>query len=51
MATGSLEKRYTPFIILLLVAALVATLGLWAADRSASGQVDILPTSGSTETL
>jgi TRAP-type mannitol/chloroaromatic compound transport system substrate-binding protein len=35
MATGSVEKRYTPLFILLLVAALVAVLGLWAKDRAA----------------
>jgi TRAP-type mannitol/chloroaromatic compound transport system substrate-binding protein len=35
MATGSVEKRYTPLFILILVAALVATLGLWAKDRAA----------------
>jgi TRAP-type mannitol/chloroaromatic compound transport system substrate-binding protein len=34
MATGSLEQRYTPLLILLLVAALVTVLGLWAVDRS-----------------
>ncbi len=34
MATGTIEKRYTPLIILLLVAALVAVLGLWAADKA-----------------
>ena len=34
MATVSLERRYTPLIILLLVAALVAALSLWAVDRA-----------------
>jgi TRAP-type mannitol/chloroaromatic compound transport system substrate-binding protein len=34
MATGSLEQRYTPLYILLLVAALVTVLGLWAVDRT-----------------
>tara|TARA_B110000503_G_scaffold85373_1_gene129868 strand:- start:100264 stop:101427 length:1164 start_codon:yes stop_codon:yes gene_type:complete len=38
MGNTSLERRYTPLIILLLVAALVATLGLWAADRAGTGQ-------------
>ena len=33
MGTASLEKRYTPLVILLLVAALVTVLGLWVADR------------------
>ena len=34
MSTASTEKRYTPLIILILVAALVTTLGLWARDKS-----------------
>ncbi|MFT4612894.1 MAG: TRAP-type mannitol/chloroaromatic compound transport system substrate-binding protein [Bacteroidia bacterium] len=34
MADVPTEKRYTPMIILLLVAALVTTLGLWARDRT-----------------
>ena len=34
MHEGSTEKRFTPLIILVLVAALVATLGLWARDRT-----------------
>lgn len=36
MANAPLEKRYTPLIILLLVAALVTVLGLWATDRAGS---------------
>jgi TRAP-type mannitol/chloroaromatic compound transport system substrate-binding protein len=36
MATGSVEKRYYPFIILLLVATLVVVVGLWAVDRAGS---------------
>jgi len=36
MPTGSLEQRYSPLIILLLVAALVAVTGLWATDRAGS---------------
>ena len=36
MPTGSLERRYSPLIILLLVAALVAVTGLWATDRAGS---------------
>ena len=36
MSTASTEKRYTPLIILILVAALVMTLGLWARDTSIS---------------
>ena len=35
MGKTATEKRYTPLIILLLVAALVVTLGLWAKDRAA----------------
>jgi len=31
---GSQEQRFTPFIILALVAALVLTIGLWATDRA-----------------
>ncbi len=34
MASNSLEKRYSPLIILLLVAALVLVIGLWAMDRA-----------------
>jgi len=34
MGTASLEKRYTPLVILLLVAALVVVFGLWAADQA-----------------
>ena len=49
MGQAPTETRYTPFIILLLVAALVATLGLWAADRSDRGQVNNLATTGNTE--
>jgi len=33
----SAERRLAPLIILLLVAALVTTLGLWARERSAAG--------------
>ena len=34
MAKASREKRYTPLIILALVAALVAVIGLWSVDRA-----------------
>ncbi len=34
MAGASFERRYTPFIILALVAALVLVLGLWAVERT-----------------
>jgi TRAP-type mannitol/chloroaromatic compound transport system substrate-binding protein len=34
LATPQLEKRLSPLIILLLVAALVAVVGLWAVDRA-----------------
>ena len=37
MAAGSVEQRYTPLIILLLVAALVLVLGLWATSRAREG--------------
>jgi len=37
MGETSGERRYAPLLILLLVAALVATLGLWARDRAAGG--------------
>jgi len=41
MGHASREQRYSPFIILALVAALVATIGLWAADvaRGRAGPV------------
>ncbi len=35
MAGASFEQRYSPFIILSLVAALVLVLGLWASGRAA----------------
>jgi len=38
MAAGSLERRYTPLIILLLVAALVLVLGLWASGLAKDGE-------------
>jgi len=34
MAKASREQRYTPLIILALVAALVAVIGLWSVDRA-----------------
>lgn len=37
MAAGSVEQRYTPLIILLLVAALVLVLGLWATSHAKEG--------------
>jgi TRAP-type mannitol/chloroaromatic compound transport system substrate-binding protein len=36
MTQSNLERRYSPLIILLLVAALVAVVGLWAMDRAGS---------------
>jgi len=52
MATGSLEKRYTPLIILLLVAALVTVVGLWATDRAGTGPVETVKGADrSTETF
>jgi len=39
MATQqAFEKRYSPLIILLLVAALVAVIALWARDKAGSGK-------------
>lgn len=38
MAAGSVERRYTPLIILVLVAALVLVLGLWATSRAKNGE-------------
>jgi TRAP-type mannitol/chloroaromatic compound transport system substrate-binding protein len=38
MAMESLERRFAPLIILTLVAALVAVIGLWAADKAGSGK-------------
>lgn len=40
MGQAPTETRYTPFIILLLVATLVATIGLWATDRAGMYQGD-----------
>jgi TRAP-type mannitol/chloroaromatic compound transport system substrate-binding protein len=40
MGTTATEKRYAPLIILLLVSALVVTLGLWAKDRAAVKKAD-----------
>ena len=49
MGKSSTEKQYTPIIILALVAALVATLGLWASEKSGeSGGPDEAAFSGST---
>ena len=36
MPSASPEQRYSPLIILLLVAALVVTIGLWSTDRAGS---------------
>ena len=49
MATGSLEQRYTPLYILLLVAALVTVLGLWAVDRTGRAGEDARQLAGSPE--
>jgi TRAP-type mannitol/chloroaromatic compound transport system substrate-binding protein len=38
--TGNREKRYTPILILVLVAALVVVIGLWATERSARTVAD-----------
>ncbi len=39
MATASLEKRFTPVVILLLVAALVSVIGLWAMERAGQRRI------------
>jgi TRAP-type mannitol/chloroaromatic compound transport system substrate-binding protein len=50
MGKSFTEKQYTPIIILALVAALVATLGLWASEKSGeSGGPDEAAFSGSTK--
>jgi len=36
MTQSNLERRYSPLIILLLIAALVAVVALWAVDRAGS---------------
>jgi len=46
MGNTATEKHYTPLIILLLVAALVVTLGLWAKDRAAVKKADRSDQSG-----
>lgn len=38
MTAGPVEKRFSPFIILALVAALVLVAGLWARDRAHRGE-------------
>lgn len=38
MAAATTEQRYTPFIILALVAALVLVIALWATGRAAAGK-------------
>ena len=40
MAASSFERRFTPLIILLLVAALVLTIGLWASGRAAQNSIN-----------
>lgn len=50
MATESREKRFTPLIILLLVAALVIALGLWAVDRTGRQSGDFSGGSSGTAT-
>ena len=39
MTAASAEKRFTPIIILVLVAALVAVVGLWATDKAGKQSV------------
>ncbi|MEH6592842.1 MAG: TRAP transporter substrate-binding protein, partial [Halioglobus sp.] len=43
------ERRYAPLIILLLVAALVAVVGLWAADRASGGSAVVAADSGTQD--
>ena len=40
MAASSFERRFSPLIILLLVAALVVTIGLWASGRAAQHSIN-----------
>ncbi len=40
-AVGEREKRWSPAVILALVATLVLTLGLWAADRSGDARPSV----------
>lgn len=40
MAASSLERRFTPLIILLLIAALVSVIGLWASGRAAQSSIN-----------
>ncbi len=40
------ERRFAPLIILLLVAALVSTLGLWARERTGEGQASAAVATG-----
>ena len=47
MGNASSEQRYSPFIILALVAALVATLGLWASSEFRRGSTVDGPSAGS----
>ncbi|MCB1855390.1 MAG: TRAP transporter substrate-binding protein DctP [Pseudomonadales bacterium] len=40
MAASNFERRFTPLIILLLVAALVVVIGLWASGRAAEQSIN-----------
>ncbi len=40
MAASSIERRFTPLIILLLIAALVLVIGLWATGRAAQNSIN-----------
>lgn len=48
MGNTSMEKRYTPLVILALVGALVATLGFWARDRTGEKRGNHQPAVGAT---
>ena len=48
MAIESQERRFAPLIILALVAALVAVIGLWAADKAGGGKSAVAAAAGGT---
>ncbi|MFV8818876.1 TRAP transporter substrate-binding protein [Haliea sp. E17] len=52
MSKPTLEQRFSPLIILALVAALVLVIGLWARDKAGAGSRDLQATqAGQTETF
>lgn len=50
MATDSQEGRFAPLIILILVAALVAVIALWATDKAGSGRHGVAQGQARSET-